>query len=247
MAQGTLVPSRVAQAIGATVGAYLVQHLEPHRLQFAIATSLLVVFILMVTPLAKLLKHWKAARAPKEGVKEPLLPESGDEKGEPSLSGQRLTTCKLPSTPLLLLKATPSEAAQALEGCGGAKARPEEAAAACEWGRTGGLPTCLWMISGTYLVRSLCQLPAVNCLEDASHCKRLLWLATEEAEGRSWREWLGLGLGQKGSEQQGGKEGEHGPSTGLAQRTDGSARKPASAFADMSQRQAACRTCMPVC
>ena len=138
----------MAQAIGATVGAYLVQHLEPHRLQFAIATSLLVVFILMVTPLAKLLKHWKAARAPKEGVKEPLLPGSGDEIGEPLLSGQRLTTCKLPSTPLLLLvlfvlMVTPSEAAQALEGCGGAKGRPEKAAAACEWGRTGGLPTCL--------------------------------------------------------------------------------------------------------
>lgn len=62
------------QAIGATVGAYLVQHLEPHNLQFAIATSLLVVFILMVCPLAKMLKHCKEARTPKQGVEEPLLP-----------------------------------------------------------------------------------------------------------------------------------------------------------------------------
>ncbi len=64
------------QAIGATVGAYLVQHLEPHNLQFAIATSLLVVFILMVTPLAKLLKRWKESRAPGQGIEEPLLPSS---------------------------------------------------------------------------------------------------------------------------------------------------------------------------
>ena len=77
----------------------MVQHLEPHNLQFAIATSLLVVFILMVTPLAKLLKHWKAAWVPKQGVREPLLPERGDEKGEPLLSEQRITTCKLPYTP----------------------------------------------------------------------------------------------------------------------------------------------------
>jgi len=68
------------QAIGATVGAYLVQHLEPHNLQFAIATSLLVVFILMVTPLAKLLKRWQESRAPGQGIEEPLL-SSSDAQG----------------------------------------------------------------------------------------------------------------------------------------------------------------------
>ena len=69
----------VLQAVGATAGAYLVQHLEPHNLQFAIATSLLVVFILMVCPLAKLLSHLKAASARKEGMEEPLLPHQETE------------------------------------------------------------------------------------------------------------------------------------------------------------------------
>ena len=32
------------------MGAFLVQHLEPHRLQFAIATALMVVFLLMAFP-----------------------------------------------------------------------------------------------------------------------------------------------------------------------------------------------------
>ena len=61
------------------------QHLEPHNLQFAIATSLLVVFILMVCPLAKLLSHLKAASVRKEGVKEPFLPHQ-DAEGRPAQS-----------------------------------------------------------------------------------------------------------------------------------------------------------------
>ena len=73
------------QAVGATAGAYLVQHLEPHNLQFAIATSLLVVFILMVCPLAKLLSHLKAASTRKEGMTEPLLPHQ-DTEGRPACS-----------------------------------------------------------------------------------------------------------------------------------------------------------------
>lgn len=52
----------------------MVQHLEPHNLQFAIATALLVVFILMVCPLAKLLKHFQDAQARRQGAQEPLLP-----------------------------------------------------------------------------------------------------------------------------------------------------------------------------
>ena len=59
------------------------QHLEPHNLQFAIATSLLVVFILMVCPLAKLLSHLKAACAHKDSMKEPLLPHQ-DAEGRPA-------------------------------------------------------------------------------------------------------------------------------------------------------------------
>ncbi|CAL5220614.1 g2656 [Coccomyxa viridis] len=67
------------QAIGATAGAYLVQHLEPHNLQFAIATSLLVVFILMVCPLAKLLKRFQDAQARRLGARQPLLPGNSPE------------------------------------------------------------------------------------------------------------------------------------------------------------------------
>ena len=78
-------PHGVLQAVGATAGAYLVQHLEPHNLQFAIATSLLVVFILMVCPLAKLLSHLKAVHTRKEGMKEPLLPHQ-DTEGRPTCS-----------------------------------------------------------------------------------------------------------------------------------------------------------------
>ena len=69
----------LSQAIGAVAGAYMVQHLEPHNLQFAIATSLLVVFILMVCPLAKLLKHFQDAQARRQGAREPLLPSSSPE------------------------------------------------------------------------------------------------------------------------------------------------------------------------
>ena len=69
------------QAIGAVAGAYLVQHLEPHNLQFAIATSLLVVFILMVCPLAKLLKRFQEAQARRNGAREPLLPGNSREGG----------------------------------------------------------------------------------------------------------------------------------------------------------------------
>ena len=69
----------MSQAIGATAGAYLVQHLEPHNLQFAIATSLLVVFILMVCPLAKLLKRFQDAQARRLGARQPLLPGNSPE------------------------------------------------------------------------------------------------------------------------------------------------------------------------
>ena len=69
----------LSQAIGATAGAYLVQHLEPHNLQFAIATSLLVVFILMVCPLAKLLKRFQDAQARRLGARQPLLPGNSPE------------------------------------------------------------------------------------------------------------------------------------------------------------------------
>ena len=79
------IPGGVLQAVGATAGAYLVQHLEPHNLQFAIATSLLVVFILMVCPLAKLLSHLKAASVRKDSMKEPLLPHQ-DIEGRPACS-----------------------------------------------------------------------------------------------------------------------------------------------------------------
>ena len=60
-------------------GAYLVQHLEPHNLQFAIATALLVVFVLMVCPLAKLLKHLQEAQARRKAASEPLLPGNSRE------------------------------------------------------------------------------------------------------------------------------------------------------------------------
>ena len=64
----------VMQAVGAAAGAYLVQHLEPHKLQFTIATSLLVVFVLMVCPLAKIVKRFQERQARRKGAQEPSLP-----------------------------------------------------------------------------------------------------------------------------------------------------------------------------
>ena len=88
------------QAIGATAGAYLVQHLEPHNLQFAIATSLLVVFILMVCPLAKLLKHLKAGHMRKDGMEEPLLPRQ-DAEGRPACSSGSCANTIVRANPLV--------------------------------------------------------------------------------------------------------------------------------------------------
>ena len=51
------------QAIGSPVGAYLVQHLDPQRLQFAIATALLFLFLLMVLPVAKCIRQARMRRA----------------------------------------------------------------------------------------------------------------------------------------------------------------------------------------
>ncbi len=220
------------------------QHLEPHKLQFAIATSLLVLFILMVTPLAKLLKHGKAAWEPKEGVKEPLLLGTADDNGGLLLTRPVPATCKLPSTPscwsyCLFSWVFPSEAVYALEGCTGANCMPRVADGLQVWMRrwVHNLPAGqFWKC----LIRSLCKLSAVSCM-------RSLWLVTGEGKGRSWRQWLGLGMGRKGLRQQGSKEGERGSFTGLTQTMHGSTRKPASAFADMSQRQAACSSCVPLC
>ena len=51
------------QAIGSPVGAYMVQHLDPQRLQFAIATALLSLFLLMVLPVAKCIRQRRMRRA----------------------------------------------------------------------------------------------------------------------------------------------------------------------------------------
>ena len=39
------------------MGAYLVQHLDPQRLQFAVATALLFLFCLMASPIAKVVRR----------------------------------------------------------------------------------------------------------------------------------------------------------------------------------------------
>lgn len=55
-----------AQAVGSPVGAFLVQHLEPHRLQFAIASALLLVFLLMAFPPLAVIKYWRDRRLMKK-------------------------------------------------------------------------------------------------------------------------------------------------------------------------------------
>ena len=45
------------------MGAYLVQHLDPQRLHFAIATALLFLFLLMATPLSKWVHRARLQRA----------------------------------------------------------------------------------------------------------------------------------------------------------------------------------------
>lgn len=72
-----------AQAIGAPVGAYLVVRLEPAPLNFAIATALLVLFLLMVCPLEECIRRLQMPRAqpsPAADLTRPLLtldPEPG--------------------------------------------------------------------------------------------------------------------------------------------------------------------------
>ena len=71
-----------AQALGAPVGAYLVLRLEPAPLNFAIATALLVLFLLMVCPLEEWISRMQARAQPSPGadLTRPLLasvPESG--------------------------------------------------------------------------------------------------------------------------------------------------------------------------
>ncbi len=68
------------QALGAPVGAFLVLRLEPARLNFAIATALLVLFLLMVCPVAegiRQLRMWARPR-PKHApdLRQPLLAAS---------------------------------------------------------------------------------------------------------------------------------------------------------------------------
>ena len=70
----------MVQALGAPVGAYLVQHLDPQRLDFAIATALLFLFLLMATPLSKWVHRARLQRArslrhgAKRALRQPLLP-----------------------------------------------------------------------------------------------------------------------------------------------------------------------------
>lgn len=60
------------QAIGAPVGPYLVLRLEPARLNFAIATALLALFVLMVVPVAEGVRRLRA-RARLRPTADPLL------------------------------------------------------------------------------------------------------------------------------------------------------------------------------
>ena len=97
------------QAVGAPVGAYLVQHLDPQRLQFAIATALLFLFLLMATPVSQWVRRARLQRArslrrggsaPQRGagsnrrksaLRQPLLPSTSGGPKHGTLRGRRLT------------------------------------------------------------------------------------------------------------------------------------------------------------
>ncbi|BDA49843.1 hypothetical protein COCOBI_14-4630 [Coccomyxa sp. Obi] len=68
------------QALGAPVGAFLVLRLEPARLNFAIATALLVLFLLMVCPVAEGIRQLRARAGPRlkrtPDLRQPLLTTS---------------------------------------------------------------------------------------------------------------------------------------------------------------------------
>jgi hypothetical protein len=79
----------VLQAIGAPIGAYLVQHLEPQPLNFAIATSLMVLFLLMVCPVTKCMRRLRRSRSNRlaaPDLRQPLIQPQEDglkEQGTP--------------------------------------------------------------------------------------------------------------------------------------------------------------------